>query len=193
MSTTSSHSTAPESTVPSDAATPAPLLTPFEAQVVEVFTDLVQLLGLPKSMGEIYGLLFASAEPLVFAEIERKLDLSKGSVSQGLRTLRDLGAIAPADAELDPGAASTGLEAPRATRWVAVVELRRLLGSLLRERLVPYIKRQDERMLAASESLGAAESKLTPAALKVLQSRLDKLETWQSRASTVLPLIGKML
>ena len=45
MSTTSSHSTSPESTAPSDAATPAPLLTPFEAQVVEVFTDLVQLLG----------------------------------------------------------------------------------------------------------------------------------------------------
>ncbi|MCX6937199.1 MAG: transcriptional regulator [Verrucomicrobia bacterium] len=173
--------------------TPSPQLTPFEAQVVEVFTDLVQLLGLPKSVGEIYGLLFATAEPLVFAEIERKLDLSKGSVSQGLRTLRELGAIIPADPELDLGGTHSGLETPRATRWVAVVELRRLLGSLLRERLVPYIKRQDQRMLAATQSLIAAEPDLTSASLKILQSRLSKLETWQARASTVLPLIGKML
>ncbi|TAG26183.1 MAG: hypothetical protein EAZ36_07665, partial [Verrucomicrobia bacterium] len=82
-----------DSRVAGPEATDAAVLTPFEAEIVAVFADLVTLLGLPKSMGEIYGLIFASPEPLAFAVIEQKLRLSKGSVSQGLRSLRELGAI----------------------------------------------------------------------------------------------------
>lgn len=81
------------SPLPSAVCRPASLLSAFEHEVVEVFVGLAKVLGLPKSYGEIYGLLFASAQPLSFADIQEKLDLSKGSVSQGLRALRDLGAV----------------------------------------------------------------------------------------------------
>lgn len=69
----------------------------FERQVVDFFVSAADLLGVPKSVASIYGIVFASPVPLSFAEIEARLDISKGSVSQGLRVLREVGAIKPAD------------------------------------------------------------------------------------------------
>jgi len=185
---------------------------------VAVFADLVVLLGLPKSMGEIYGFVFASAEPPTFADIEQKLGLSKGSVSQGLRALRELGAVREAgatdgrsDGVAEGGAGNNegGLDAhpaklpttnhpsaapqARATRWVATTELRQLIGNLLRERLTPYLERQDQRMERAEAALDAEAGRLAPRDHKALHARLSKLQTWQSRARTVLPVLGKML
>lgn len=157
-------------------------MTPFEGEIVAVFADLVTLLGLPKSMGEIYGLIFASPEPLAFAVIEQKLRLSKGSVSQGLRSLRELGAIQ-----------AVGGESDRRERWEATIELRKLIGTILRERFVPYLERQDQRIANADNLLAGEALVADPAQLKALRTRLDKLQTWQSRARTFLPLIGKML
>lgn len=181
-------------------------LTAFEKEIVAVFVDLVLLLGLPKSVGEIYGLLFASAEPLSFVEVEGKLGLSKGSVSQGLRTLRDLGAVREVGNEdlgqndpegaSEPGRArpeSTPLVKERGARWVAAVELRKLIGSLLRERLTPYLERQDQRVGQAGLALEKIAPQLPAPQADVLASRLYKLQTWQSRARMVLPVIGKML
>lgn len=166
-------------------------LTDFEREVIAVFEDLVSLLGMPKSLGEIYGLLFASAEPLAFADIEQKLSLSKGSVSQGLRALRELGAVR----EAGGGAVGTvsPLTAAKVTRWEAATELRALIGTILRERLTPYLQRQDARVMSAGRSLEAEAAVLDGKQLKALKNRLDKLQTWQSRARTVLPVIGKLL
>lgn len=169
-------------------------LNGFERQMVGVFSDLVVLLGLPKSIGEIYGFIFASVEPPTFADIEQKLDLSKGSVSQGLRALRELGAIRDVAQQGDGGGESgSAASGARVTRWVATTELRQLLGTLLRERLTPYLQRQDQRMEAAESALEAEASRLSVADYKRLRARLEKLQTWQSRARTVLPVIGKML
>lgn len=158
------------------------VLTPFEGEIVAVFADLVTLLGLPKSMGEIYGLIFASPEPLAFAVIEQKLRLSKGSVSQGLRSLRELGAIQ----------AIAG-ESERRERWAATIELRKLIGTLLRDRLVPYLERQDQRIANADNLLADEALVADPEQLKAMRARLEKLQTWQRRARTFVPLIGKML
>ena len=39
-------------------------IAPLERQVVAFFVDGVRVLGLPRSIGEIYGLLFISRSPL---------------------------------------------------------------------------------------------------------------------------------
>jgi HTH-type transcriptional regulator, glycine betaine synthesis regulator len=168
-------------------------LNGFETEVVAVFADLVGMLGLPKSMGEIYGLLFAAAEPLGFADIERRLNLSKGSVSQGLKALRELGAIREAESRDEAVDAKRAGENSRLTRWTATTELRQLIGNLLRERLTPYLARQDQRMATAKRALAQEKGKLSARDLKTLGVRLKKLETWQARAGMVLPVIGKML
>ena len=68
-------------------------LVEIERQVVSLFADGVRVAGLPRSVGEIYGLLFVSAEPLAMDDLVVRLNISKGSVSQGLKFLRTLGAI----------------------------------------------------------------------------------------------------
>ena len=70
-----------------------PELDPLERQVVDVFVDGVRVLGLPRSIGEIYGLLFISRTPLSLDDLVARLKISKGSASQGLRMLRNLGAV----------------------------------------------------------------------------------------------------
>lgn len=168
-------------------------LTPFEKEVVAVFVDLVLLLGLPKSVGEIYGLLFASAVPLTFAEIEQKLGLSKGSVSQGLRSLREIGAVQEAEHEIDGEPQEEPKATARVARWEAVVELRQLVGALLRDRLTPYLHSQDTHIERAAACLDELNLGADPVGRKILQQRLSKLQTWQIRARTFLPLIGKLI
>jgi len=45
-------------------------------QVVEFFADAVKVLGLPKSVGELYGLLFISKEALSLDDMVEKLGMS---------------------------------------------------------------------------------------------------------------------
>jgi hypothetical protein len=74
---------------------------PFETECVAFFSDVVQVFGVPKSIGQIYGLLYASPTPLSFSDIVERLDISKGSASQGLQLLRSLGAVNIADLQRD--------------------------------------------------------------------------------------------
>jgi DNA-binding transcriptional ArsR family regulator len=74
----------------------------FQTECATFFSEVVQVFGVPKSVGQIYGLLYASPEPLSFSDIVERLDISKGSASQGLQLLRSLGAIKVADAKRCP-------------------------------------------------------------------------------------------
>ena len=160
-------------------------LSPGEAEVIAMFVQMTQVLGVPRSLGEIYGLLFATPQPLAFQDIADRLALSKGSVSQGLRFLRTVGAIQPV---VVPG--------DRREFFEPVVELRALVGGFLRERLNPQLETWGTRAKALKiEHFERAESgvRLDAAGRKLLSERVDKLKTWQKRANTVLPMIGKML
>jgi len=66
---------------------------------VAFFSEVVQVVGVPKSIGQIYGLLYSSREPLSFSDIVECLEISKGSASQGLQFLRLLGAVKVAEAK----------------------------------------------------------------------------------------------
>jgi hypothetical protein len=61
----------------------------FERECVAFFAGVVGVLGVPPSVGQIYGLLFASPEPLSFTDILEVLNASKGSVSHPRRGNRD--------------------------------------------------------------------------------------------------------
>ena len=57
------------------------------------FAEIVQLLGITKLVGQIYGVLYASPSPLGLTAIVGLFKISKGSAGQGLQLLRSLGAI----------------------------------------------------------------------------------------------------
>ena len=72
-----------------------PALSELEKEVVEIFVRIAGVLSLPRSVGELYGVLFISPEPMCIDDLMLKLKISKGSTSQGLKILRSFGAVNP--------------------------------------------------------------------------------------------------
>ena len=45
----------------------------FERECCQLFGEVVEVLGVPYSVGQIYGILFASPRPLNFSDIVERL------------------------------------------------------------------------------------------------------------------------
>jgi len=151
-------------------------LSEFEVQSIDLFVRLAQLVSIPKSVAEIFGLLFASPAPLSFDDIVNRLNMSKGSASQGLRLLRVIGA-----------AKSTYVPGERRDYFIAEMELRKLVVGFLNEQVRPHLATGQER-LAALAGLVADEPESRRA---VLEGRVRKLESWRLATTSALPaLIG---
>jgi DNA-binding transcriptional regulator GbsR (MarR family) len=170
----------PDAFAPARPAPPAgpPPLSALETEVIGFFVHLCQLLGLPKSTAEIYGLLFATPRPLAMDELIGRLRLSKGSASQGLKFLRNLGAV---QRVYVPG--------DRRDRYVAETELRKLLGGFLKEKLGTQLDGERER-LARMERLVAH---LPEADRPWLVQRIRKLRLWQKRGRQLMPVVIRVL
>lgn len=149
----------------------------FERQVVDFFLSAADLLGVPKSVAVIYAIIFASPRPLSFADIEGRLDISKGSISQGLRFLREIGALKEVSTAAD-----------RAELFTPDLELRKLVGRFIESRL--------EKQLAAGNSKLSTLTKSIPGSngeAAELKRRLKSLSDWHSKARSILPLVRGVL
>jgi len=156
-------------------------LAPVERQVLDVFIDGVRVLGLPRSIGEIYGLLFISRSPLALDDLVQRLNISKGSASQGLRMLKNLGAVREAEANDGP---------ERRTYYEPAVELKRLVGGFIREQIRPHLDSGKTKINQLSETASQIED---PDHREFLRDRIDRLDNWMRRSSRVLPLLQKIL
>lgn len=154
-------------------------LVGLERQLVDVFVDGVKVLGLPRSIGEIYGLLFISPEPLSLDDLVRRLGISKGSVSQGLRALKGLGAVREAVGDGE-----------RRTYYEPAVELKRLVGGFIREQVRPHLESGKEKVRLLSTAAAAEED---PVRREFLCDRVERLDYWMNRGGKVLPVLQKLL
>ncbi len=136
---------------------------------------------MPRSIGEIYGVIFSSPRPVNFQEIVEWLNLSKGSVSQGLKALRNLGAIRKAYV---PG--------ERRDYFEPETELRNLVAGLLRNRISPHLELGKQRLVRIQKEIAAANGMSTEEA-KVVRARVAKLESWSQQGAMLLPLMAKVL
>jgi HTH-type transcriptional regulator, glycine betaine synthesis regulator len=53
-------------------------LSDLEIEAIDMFINFLRIIGLQKSIGEIYGLLFVSARPLSMDDITNRLESSLG-------------------------------------------------------------------------------------------------------------------
>jgi DNA-binding transcriptional regulator GbsR (MarR family) len=150
----------------------------FEAAVVGFFVDAADLLGVPKSVAAIYGIIFASPQPISFADIEARLDISKGSISQGLRVLREIGALKEVSADAD-----------RAELFTPDLEMRKLVARFLENRLKRQLDAGSTRLATLQRALPASRSADT----EVLRERLHSLQAWHSKARALLPVAKTFL
>ena len=173
----------------------APEVVAFEETVVSFFLDAADLLGVPKSVAVIYGVCFASPRPLSFVDIDERLDISQGSISQGLRVLRDMGAlrVVPpaefADASAQWPDLAGARDARRKEYFTPDLELRNLAERWIEQRLERQLKVGKGRLQAMRDAVPAENN----AAAKVLKARLKYLESWHNQSRALVPIIKTFL
>lgn len=150
----------------------------MEREVIALFVRMADVLNLPRSVGEIYGVLFISSSPLCLDDCRMRLNISKGSTSQGLKILRSFGAIR-----------TVYIPGDRKDYYVAETSLRKITSGFASEQIQPHVssgKERIERIRELLEEYDADERAL-------VEGKIDLLENWQKRAGRALPLIVKLI
>lgn len=154
-------------------------LNSIQQQVVDFFVDGVRVLGMPRSLGEIYGLLFISSKPLSLDDLVQKLGISKGSASQGLRTLKTLGAVREAQNIND-----------RRAYYEPATDLKRLVGGFISEQIRPHLNSGKSKLRQLRQTVPLYTD---PTEQAFLKERIERLESWMKRGGQVLPILQKIL
>lgn len=154
-------------------------LSPWEAATIEVFVRAASLIGLPRSIGEIYGLLYCASEPLAFDDLQQRLGISRGSVSQGLKLLRQLGAVKP-----------HYITGSRRDYFVPELSMKRLVGGFIKDQFKPHLESGESR-LEHIQQLVAQEPDASRR--RHAEDRLGTLRSWQRRTEKLAPLIVSVL
>ncbi|MCF7863927.1 MAG: hypothetical protein K9L89_03960 [Kiritimatiellales bacterium] len=157
---------------------PLSALGDLEREVIEMFVRMADVLNLPRSVGEIYGLLFVSPMPLCLDDCRIRLNISKGSTSQGLKILRSFGAIR-----------TTYLPDDRKDYYLAETSLRKIASGFASEQIQPHVHNGKEHIARVRELLAQHDG----ADKAMLQEKIDLLANWQKRAGQTLPLILKLI
>lgn len=153
-------------------------LNPVEIEVIHLFVQFSRALNQPPSIAEIYGLLFVSPHPLPQDEFCERLNLSKGSASQGLRYLLDLGAVR-----------TVYVAGDRRVHYEAVAELRNLAGRFVRQQILTKFEDSSARL----ERIAAEAQKLSGEERKMAVARGKMLKSWETNIKRVLPIILTVL
>ena len=146
--------------------------------MIDLFVQFSRVLGQPKSVAEIYGLLFVSPRPLTIEETMERLQISKGSTSQGLRYLRGLGAVK-----------QVYVPDQRAVHFEAVAQLRNLVTGFLRDQILVHLDGSLERL----DRLEAMIKELPSEQRELVGARIGMLQSWQTKTRKLLPIILKVL
>jgi DNA-binding transcriptional regulator GbsR (MarR family) len=140
-------------------------------ELIELCVRVTQLLGIPRSVGEIFGFIFTSDAPVTFEDVAQGLGVSNGSVSHGLRYLRRMGAIQAKYHARD-----------RRDFYEAEKSLLKMVNGFVGERLFLHLCGVDERLKA----LGSKAVAVNASNDAVLVERINLLQNWNEQATSAL-------
>jgi DNA-binding transcriptional regulator GbsR (MarR family) len=156
-------------------------VSPAESAIIQFFVHAATSLGAPKSIGELFGLLYCAESSLSFDEIVTRLAISRGSASQGLRFLQGFHAVQTSSAAGD-----------RRTYYEAEASLRRLVSGLLQSKVDPHLATAQQRLEAIHKTLITQESEPNLASREDLLKRVEALTTWHRAARELLPGLAQV-
>ena len=154
------------------------VLTELEVEAIEMFINFLKLIGLPKSVGEIYGLLFVAPRPMAMDAIMERLGISLGAASQGLKLLRSFGAVRVVYERGD-----------RRDHYVADLELSRFATAFIKDELQPRMDMAAERIRRMEDSL----VELSPKERRATRERIDRLKHWLAKGRKILPWLIRFM
>jgi HTH-type transcriptional regulator, glycine betaine synthesis regulator len=158
--------------------TAASALQELEVEAIEMFINFLRLIGLPKSVGEIYGLLFVAPRPMAMDQIMERLDLSLGAASQGLKLLRSFGAVRVVYERGD-----------RRDHYVADLELSRFATAFIKDELQPRMETARQRIGRMQEAL----AELPPKERRLTEERIERLKHWLDKGQKILPWLIRFM
>ena len=149
----------------------------LEFESIDFFVRLMSLLGLPRSVGEIYGLLYFTPSALTMDQIASRLEISIGSASQGLKTLRSLKAVK-----------TTYVKGDRRDHYLAESEFRRLFSTFLNDEILPHLNSANDRI-----SRMEMEIPKNSKDLDFYNIRIEKLKRLTKAGERLLPALARLL
>lgn len=153
-------------------------------EMVEIVGRVCQLLNLPRSTGQIFGLLFFSTEALTLREISVMLGISKASVSTGTRQLAAWGAIR-----------KVWVPGDRKDYYEAAGDITQIIRGSYYNLVKPRLDSSKDRLRHLKESLESdmQSGRLPKEKEEMIRARISSLEKMQRRILKLLPLAEKFL
>ena len=146
----------------------------LELESIDFFVRLMSMMGMPRSVGEIYGLLYFSRDSLPMDQIASRLTISIGSASQGLRTLRSLKAVRTAYVAGD-----------RRDHYFAETEFRRLFSNFIKDEIMPHLDSAKDR-ISRMENQSTEDDEFYAV-------RIEKLKRLTKASGRLLPALAGLL
>ncbi len=139
-------------------------LSQTELNMIEKWVRLADSIGFPRSYAQIYGLCFISKDPICAQDCVDLLQISRSSAGQGLRILKDFGAIR-----------SVFLLGSRVERFSIEPDLGVFIKSFVEGKIAPAFDSFFQDMEASREQIASEKHNA------FLTSRVRKLERWRSK------------
>lgn len=161
-----------------------PTLSKARLEFIEAGGRLCQLLGLPRSTGQIYGLLHLSPKPLSLDEISALLSISKASASTGTRQLMSWQAVR-----------QVWVQGDRRDYFESVEDLRQMLRNAYNSYFRPKLEKSQGRLelLLETLELDRKSGEISREEYTFCLKRLQEIGSLQTKLGKVLPLAEKFL
>ena len=153
-------------------------------EMIEAGSQICQVLGLPRSIGQIFGLLYLSTQPLSLSQMSSMLGISKGSASMGTRQLAAWGVIR-----------KVWIPGDRRDYYEAIEDL----GQIIRGSYNNHIKRKIEsskdrlKMLRCKFKDDLKSGAIALDKKEILEGRIRALEKIYNRLIKFLPITEKII
>jgi len=121
--------------------------------MLDGLSQLADYFGFSKVMGQLYGVLLLSGEPMSLDELLERLDISKASVSMNMRTLEQLGMVRQV---WHRG------KSDRRKYYEAETDLLQIVTNIISRREMRDVDRALNVLQNNIETLHAAQNKLSP-------------------------------
>lgn len=150
-----------------DPTSKLPLHTTFEvvnSRIIEGLGQLASYFGFSKVMGQLFGVLMLSPEPLSLDDLMERLGLSKASVSTHMRTLEHMGIVREVWVRDD-----------RRKYYRAESDFWQILTNILRSRELRDVNQALQVLEESAERLQQALPEMEPAERQLAEFYLERL------------------
>jgi DNA-binding transcriptional regulator GbsR (MarR family) len=158
-----------------------PNADPLNHSVISLAGEIAEMFSFNRSIGQLYGLLYISSDPLSLEEIAKSCHMSKGNASIHLRTLENWNAV---QRSCKPGT--------RKDYYEANTDLRGLALKRLQEGMAKRIDLMKQKLITVKQSHGTLHSS-EPTAELYVQKRLHEIDALLSELERGFALLPKLI